>query len=184
VRIIGRRPGRAEQAERLAALLAPEQALDEARDLRADETAGEPLDDPRQREQERRRRQRAGRARDHEQRHADHEHRPPAVRVAEAPRRHEQQPQRERVARDDPLQLVRLRVQALLDARQGDVDDRHVEQGHEPGGEDDGERLPAVRVGAVFVVARRRRASRGCGGHGPWLVDAGIDGLDLGFSPS
>jgi hypothetical protein len=115
------------------ALVAPEQALDETRDLRADETAGEPLDDPHQREQERRRRQRAGRARDHEQRHADHEHRPRAVRVAEAPRRHEQQPQRERVARDDPLQLVRLRVQALLDARQGDVDDRDVEQGHEPG---------------------------------------------------
>ena len=165
--------GRAEEAERLAALLAPEQALDEARDLRADETAGESLDDPHQHERERRRRQRGGRARDHEQRHAEHEHRPPAVRVAEAPRRHEQQPQRERVARDDPLQLVRLRVQALLDARQGDVDDRDVEQGHEPGGEDDRERLPAVRVGAVIVVARRRRARRGCGGDGP--VRVGIE---------
>ena len=118
----------------------------------ADETAGEPLDDPRQHELKRRLRQRAGRARDDEQRHADHEHRPPAVRVAEAPRRHEQQPQRERVARDDPLQLVLLRVQPPLDARQGDIDDRDVEQGHEPGGEDDAERHPAVRVGAVFVL--------------------------------
>ncbi len=170
---------RAEQAERLAALLAAEQALDEARDLRADETAGEPLDDPRQHELERRLRQGAGRARDHEQRYADHEHRPPAVRVAETPRRHEQQPQRERVARDDPLQLVLLRVQAPLDTRQGDVDDRDVEQGHEPGGEDDGERHPAVRVGAVFVLGRRRRRSRACGDGGPWLVDSWIGGLEL-----
>jgi hypothetical protein len=69
------------------------------------------------------------------------------VRVTETPRRHEQQPQREGVARDDPLQLVRLRVQGLLDARQGDVDDRDVEQGHKPGGEDDRERLPALRSG-------------------------------------
>ena len=163
--------GGAEEAERLTALLAPEQALDEARDLRADETAGEPLDDPQQHERERRRRQRAGRACDHEQRHADHEHRSPSVRVAEAPRRHEQQSQRERVARDDPLQLVGLRMQALLDARQGDVDDRDVEQRHEPGREDDPEGHPAVRVGAILVVRWRRRASRRCGGHGPWLVD-------------
>ncbi len=167
------------QAECLAALLAAEQALDQARDLRGDETAGEPLDDPRQHELERRLRQGAGRARDHEQRHADHEHRPPAVRVAEAPRRHEQQPQGERVARDDPLQRVLLRVQAPLDARQGDVDDRDVEQRHEPGGEDDAERHPAVRVGAVFVLGRRRRRSRGCGGHGLWLADTWIDGLEL-----
>ena len=159
--------GRAEESECLAALLASEQALDEARDLRGDETPGEPLDDPRQHELQRRLRQRAGRARDHEQRHANHEHRPPPVRVTEAPRRDEQQPQRERVARDDPLQRVLLRVQALLNARQGDVDDRDVEQGHEPGGEADTERHPAVRVGAVVVVAPRRRASRSCGGHRP-----------------
>jgi hypothetical protein len=81
--------GRAEQAERLAALLAAEQTLDQARDLRGYETPGEPLDNPRQHERERRRRQGAGRARDHEHPHADHEHRPPAVRVSEPPRRHE-----------------------------------------------------------------------------------------------
>jgi hypothetical protein len=85
---------------------------------------------------------------EHEQRDADHEHRPPAVRVAETPRRHEQQPQRERIARDDPLQLVRLSVQPPLDARQRDVDDRDVEQGHEPSGQNDAERHPAIRVGA------------------------------------
>jgi hypothetical protein len=159
---------RAEEPECLPALLAAEQARDQARDLRADETAGEPLDDPRQHELQRRLRQGTGRARHHEQCHADHEHRPAPVRVAEAPRRHEQQPQRERVARDDPLQRVLLCMQAPLDARQGDVDDRDVEQGHEPGGEDDGERHPAVGVRAVFVVARRRRTGSGCGGHRPW----------------
>jgi hypothetical protein len=49
-------------------------------------------------------------------------------------------------------------VQPLVDARQGDVDDRDVEQGHEPGGEYDAERHPAVRIGAIVVVERRRRA--------------------------
>jgi hypothetical protein len=129
------------------------------RDLWGDETAAEPLDDPRQYELQRRLREGAGRARDHEQRHADHEHRPQAVRVAEPPRRHQQQPQRERVARDDPLQRVLLRVQAPLDARQGDVHDRDVEQGHEPRGENDGERHPPVRVGAVFILGRGRQRS-------------------------
>ena len=90
------------------------------------------------------------------------------MRVAEAPRRHEQQPQRERVARDDPLQLVGLRVQAPLDARQGDVDDRDVEQRHEPGREDDPKGHPAVRVGAVFVV--HAAAAPQAAGHGPRLV--------------
>ncbi len=159
--------GRPEVPERPAALLAAEQGLDQARDLRADETSGEPLDHPRQDELERRSCQSAGCARDHEQRDTDHEHRPPAVRVAEAPRRHEQQPERERVARHDPLQRVLLRVQSLLDARQGDVDDRDVEQGHEPGGEADAERHPALWVGAVLGGVRRRRARRACRGHGP-----------------
>jgi hypothetical protein len=84
--------GRAEVSECPAALLVPEQALDEARDLRADQTAGESLDEPHHHEGERRRCQRGGRARDDEERHAEHEHRASAVRVAEASRRHEQQP--------------------------------------------------------------------------------------------
>jgi hypothetical protein len=171
--------GGTEVAERLAALLAPEQALDEARDLRGDQAAGKPLQDAQQHQRDGGRRQPARRAGHHEQGHADHEHRASAVRVAEAARRNEQQAERERIARDDPLELVRLCVQAPLDARQRDVDDRDIKQRHEAGREADAERHPTVRIGAVPVAARRRRRSGGCGGHGPWLVDTRIDGLAL-----
>ena len=106
-----------------------------------------PWSDARDDERERRRRGAAGRAGEHEQRDAGHEHRPPAARVADAAGGHQQQPERERVARDDPLQRVLPAPQAQLDARQGDVDDRDVEQRHEPRDEADAERLPAVGIG-------------------------------------
>ena len=72
--------------------------------------------------------------------------------VADPARRHQREAERQRVAGDDPLQRVRGRVGALLDARQGHVHDRGVQHGHEGAGQHDRENPPFP----VARVAHRR----------------------------
>ncbi len=84
---------------------------------------------------------------------ADHEHAPTPGRVPCAPGGDQQDREGEGVAGDDPLQRAGVRLEALADRGEGDVDDAHGDQGHEQGCEEAGEQgLAAPRRGRRAVV--------------------------------
>ena len=66
-----------------------------------------------------------------EEQQAGHENPPPAQQIGDRAGREQQRGERQRVRVDDPLQILEARAQVALDARQGDVHDRDVEQQHE-----------------------------------------------------
>ena len=73
------------------------------------------------------------------------------------------EPERQRVARDDPLGGRRVGAQAVLDRRQRDRHDAHVEQRHEAGDERDVEGAPPPRVrrpGRSRLSTRRAASGR------------------------
>ena len=141
--------GRAEEAERPAALVVPEQLLDQRRVLRRERARRDALRQPGGDEQSRCSAPRppprctARTAQRHE------EHRAPPDRVPQPSRRDERQPERQRVAGDHPLHRCRAGAEAPLDRRQRHADDAHVEEAHETGDEGDREGLPTPWVGLV-----------------------------------
>jgi hypothetical protein len=80
--------------------------------------------------------------------------------VAEVAAREHESGQRHRVAVHDPLQARDVRAEIGAQARQGDVDDRHVEQDEEHPDAHDDERERALAVGHGSTVGPRRFASR------------------------
>jgi hypothetical protein len=152
---------RAEQAERARPLLPLEELLDEAEHLRHLDPGCHALEDPRHHERPHVGRDGAERAREREGAEADHEHEPAAADVAEPARGHEREAERERVARDDELQVGGSRAERLLDRRQADVDLREVEDREGGDADADPEGLPARAV----LVGGRGRARGGASGH-------------------
>ena len=86
-------------------------------------------------------------ARGDEERQPDQHQPASAVRVAEPAAGDQGQAEGERVARDDPLDGAGRGVQPLAHRRDRDVDDRDVEQRHEPDDQRDPEDPPAPGVG-------------------------------------
>jgi hypothetical protein len=78
----------------------------------------------------------------------DHEHPPPAVPVAGAAPEQEEGRQRDQVAVEHPLQAPHRGVKIPADGRQGDVDDRPVEE-HHPRAEHGGQDHPPSLSGPV-----------------------------------
>jgi len=72
-----------------------------------------------------------------EQERADDEHAAPAEEVAKAATKEEQASEGDRIRVDDPLEVGRGETELVLDGRQCDVDDRHVEHHHQLGKRDD-----------------------------------------------
>jgi hypothetical protein len=87
---------------------------------------------------------------DREEREAEREEAPAAVRVAEPAGGDEQRPEREAVAGDDPFEGGVAGVQVGLHRGHRDIDDEEVQDDHERPGEDDREGRPVrgVRAGA------------------------------------
>ena len=96
---------RTQDAEGAPAVGAAEHLLHQAGRLRVDQAAEQPLQHPRRDQEAGRGGEARERRGDDETADADLEHQPPAVVVAELAAQHGHQPERERVARDDPLQL-------------------------------------------------------------------------------
>ena len=145
--------GRPEHAEGTTALASREHLLDEAGDLRVENSARGPLHEPGRHEHRTgggQTAREAGRAEEH---HAADEDRPSADDIAHPARPDEGEPEREGIARDDPLQVTRRRSHALLDRGQRYVDDADVEERHEACDEADGERTPATGVRRLEVGA-------------------------------
>ena len=150
----GDRHGQPEVAEGRAALGAAEQLLDQPGVLRRQQPGRGALDQPGDHDQLGRGRQPDRRAGQHEPDQADHHQPAPAVRVAEPTTGDQGQPERQRVAGHDPLDRAGRGVEPRPHRRQGDVDDRDVEQRHEPDDQGHAEDPPTARVGMVGV--RRR----------------------------
>ncbi len=186
---------RAEQAERAAAVGPGEHLLHQAGHLGVDQPAEEPLQHTRA-DQDRRGRGQARQQRgDREAGHADLEHGPAPVVVSELAAEHRHQPEGERVARDDPLELRRACSGRDGDRRQRDVGDAHVEQRHEHRAAADDQRdpagavrhsgstssavpSPATRVSTIVAAAspcrpRRRRRSSGTTSTPRFLIVSG-----------
>ena len=89
-------------------------------------------------------REAAGEAREREERDADDEDPLVAEPVADAAGRDEREAVGEGVAGDDPREGRLGGVDARADRRQGDVDDRRVEQRHRDAEDEDGEREPGA----------------------------------------
>ena len=151
----------AERTEGAAALLAAEHLLDQARDLRVDQTSGDALEHPRDDQDLGGRRQPGEGAGDREARDPDLEHQPPAVVVTEPTGQHRDQSEGERVAADDPLQLRGAGSGRAADRGQRDVGDADVEQGHEQRAAAHEQRDPTAVVGLDVLDSpglRRRDA--------------------------
>ena len=80
----------------------------------------------------------------------------PAEQVTRAPAQQQKAAERERVCADYPLEARRREVEAPLDRRQRNVDDRHVEDNHQVRDAEYCERLPASWI---------RRSRRGVAAH-------------------
>nr|WP_261974886.1 hypothetical protein [Curtobacterium sp. B18] len=129
---------------------AAEKLLDEGGHLGGQQAAGEALHQARDDQHDPVRREAAQGAREGEEPDADDEHAATTGGVAEPPARDEQEPEGQRVARQDPLHGLRGRPgEARRDRLQRDVDDRHVEQDDAAAEQADDEGLPAVRVRLV-----------------------------------
>ena len=88
-----------------------------------------------------------------EQCEPDHEHPPPPEQVGRAAAEQQQAAEGDRVCDEDPLEALVRDAERDLDRGQRDVDDRHVEHGHEHRDADERERLPAARVGCSVHVS-------------------------------
>jgi len=73
---------------------------------------------------------------------AGDEHAPAAEQVRHAPAQQQEPAEGERVGVDDPRQVVGREVQRVTDAREGDVDDRSVEDDDELRRREEDERQP------------------------------------------
>ena len=135
---------RAEQAERLAPLLALEELLDEAEHLRHLDARRDALQETGDEQHGRIRREGGDEAREREEAEADDEERLARALVADATSGHEREPEREHVARDDELQFGRARIEGVLDRRQADVDLREVHDRQRRHRDADPVRTPAV----------------------------------------
>ena len=162
--------GRADGAERPSAGLAGEHLLDQARDLRVDQPAGEALQHPGG-DQERRPGREAGqRAGHHEAGDPDQEHQPPAVVVAEPAGDDRDQPEGERVPETTHCSWAGpARVASPIEG-QRDIGDADVQQGHEQCAAADEQGDPAAAVGLgrfsderVMVREARVPARPACG---------------------
>ena len=150
---------RSPNGERHTALLATEGVGEQGERNREHDRAANALQSAGQLEHERGLRSAAERRGAREDGEADHPQTPAAEYVGERAAREQQGGERERVGVDHPLQVGEARVQRRLNRRQGDVDDRDVEQQHERAEADGGER-PPLRVGAgrcVWLCSRLRQ---------------------------
>ncbi len=160
---------RALEAERAAPFRPLEELLDEPDHLGVEEAARDALDDPGDDEPGRGGREPGGRAREGEEPEAEDEDRLATSDVAEPTRGNEDEPEREGVAGDDPLQLALRAAEPGANGGQGDVDDADVEERHEGRDKTHRERLPAVPV----LLGRHGRSS---GGVTPVLIPGPLAG--------
>ena len=153
----------APDAERLVALRAlREGRRDDRERRRGDDRGADALDGARDDQHGVALGQAAEQRREREDGDADQEHATAAEEVGGAPAEQQEAAEGDGVGRQHPLQVLRREVEVGLDRRQRDVDDRDVEDGHEEGGADNGESLPATRVelgrgahGLLLAVASR-----------------------------
>ena len=123
---------------------------DDREDRRRQRGAGESLQGARRDEHPRRGGEPAEERDEGEERQSGHEHLAPPEQVAHATTEQQESAERQRVGADDPLEVLRREVEILLDRRERDVHDRHVEDDHQVGDAEDGECLPAARIGCCF----------------------------------
>ena len=114
---------------------------------RLDDRAADALHRPGDDQRQLRARQAAGERGEAEQGDADHEQAPLPVEVAEPPAEQQEAAAGEHVGVDDPDQGGLGKAEVGTDRRQGDVDDRHVEHGHQDAEADDAEGQPAGGCG-------------------------------------
>ncbi|MGC0341260.1 hypothetical protein RKD20_006294 [Streptomyces sp. SLBN-8D4] len=155
---------RAEHGDRLAPLARREDHVQDRQDLGDHQAGRGALDEPGHDQHFRVDRDTAQQRGDGEGGHAGQEDTLASEDVTEPAAEDQQGGEGEHVRRDDPLDLGVVGVQVALDARDGDVDDRRVDQVHESGDQDDGEGQAALRVGcgATRGFLRRGGGSR-CG---------------------
>ena len=156
---------RPEQPEGTAALLAREQLLDGADDLRHLDAGGETLHEAAGEQDLGRRSHRAHDRGEGEQAQTDDEELLARALVTEASERHEGEAEQQDVARDDDLEFGGFRAECLLDRRQGDVDLAEVEDGERRDRDAHPERAPALSV------VERDAGGRGRG-HRPQRIPA------------
>ena len=101
--------------------------LYEARDLRVEQTAGQSLRDPREDQHVRVGGEADDGAGQDESGRPDEQHLLAAAVIAQAAGQDRDDTERERVTRDDPLQLSRMRARALADRGQRDDDHGRIE---------------------------------------------------------
>ena len=80
--------------------------------------------------------------------------------VTQPPARDEGHPEGDAVGGDDELQLRGARAQTGPHRRQGDVNDKEVEEGEERADQDNGERSPSPRIKAGGLVKTGRKCRR------------------------
>jgi hypothetical protein len=125
---------------------------------------------------------------------AHHEEVASAEQVAHAPSEQEEPAEGERIARDDPLEVLGRKAEIGLDRRERHVHDRDVEHDHEVRDAQDRERLPAPRVcvavshdfpRAVWLVIghSRKPADRGHRSGGCERETDGVANPTIGRDP-
>jgi hypothetical protein len=137
----------AEDAERLVPLRAlREHHGDDREHRRGKDRAGGALEQAGGDEHLRRRRESRQEREERERAEADHEDEAPTEEVAHAPAEQQEAAERERVAAYHPLQVLGREAEIRLDGGQRDVHDGDVEDDHQIGDAEHGERLPAPGV--------------------------------------
>jgi hypothetical protein len=126
---------------------------DDGDDHRGGERAADALDEPGRDEHGLAVGRPAGDGGEHEEAHAGQEDLLAADQVAEAPGQEEEAAEGDEVGVDHPGQAGLVEAEALLDVREGHIDDGAVERVHEHGQADDdqGDPAPAVAGGVVDI---------------------------------
>jgi hypothetical protein len=148
-----------EQRERLTLFFGWEGDLGNGEHLRGHAGAGEALQHPRHDQPFDRGGEAAEGRGEREGGHADEEHAGATDDVAEPPQRQEAQREAQYIGGDDPFDLGRIGAEILLQAGQRDVDDGDVDEIHEAGEQQHGERHPAagISVGLRLRHVKLRR---------------------------
>ena len=155
---------RSPDAERLVAFGAfGERGHDDRQRRRRDQRGAEPLHGTRGDQDALRPGQAAEERGDGEDDDADQEDAEAAEVVGGATAEQQEPAEGDGVGGDHPLQVRLAEVERTADRRQRDVDDRHVEHGHEERRADDREHLPAVRIRDVLQHAPDANYANGLG---------------------
>ena len=157
----GRRPEAAERSpdsERLVALGAlGEQGRDDRERGRGHDRGTDPLEGAGADQRLVRPGEPAEKRSEREESEADHEHPPPPEQVRGSPSEQEQPGEGEGIGAHYPLQPLRREGEILLDRGESDGHDRGVENDHEEGAAEEGERPPAAGIESGRDARDRRR---------------------------